>query len=97
MASDLTAQEQEYVRIAIRCLRWKLGTWELVAKALRFERKTIRQVRGGKYAVSARLMLRVARLVNVSMDDLLSGKYPPSGTCPHCGFGATQQDGPAGR
>jgi hypothetical protein len=31
---------------------------------------------------------RVARLTGVSIDDLLAGKYPPPGTCPHCGHSA---------
>ena len=28
---------------------------------------------------------RVARLAKVSVDDVLTGKFPPAGTCPHCG------------
>ena len=32
-----------------------------------------------------RLVVRVARFASVGVDDVLTGKYPPPGTCPHCG------------
>jgi hypothetical protein len=28
---------------------------------------------------------RVARLAGLSVDDVLTGTYPPAGTCAHCG------------
>jgi hypothetical protein len=82
--SDLTTQEQTNVRAALRYLRARCGTWDALAKALRFKLSSLAHVSGGK-TVSARLMLRVARLADISVDDLLAGRYPPAGTCPHCG------------
>jgi len=35
--------------------------------------------------VSASTAVRVARFAGVTVDDVLTGKYPPAGTCPHCG------------
>jgi hypothetical protein len=29
--------------------------------------------------------VRIARFVDVSVDDLLEGRYAPEGTCPYCG------------
>jgi hypothetical protein len=85
--SDLGAQEQTNVRAALRYLRLRLGGWAPLARALRFKHGTIAHVVGGK-AVSASIAFRVARLTGVSIDDLLAGKYPPPGTCPHCGHSA---------
>ena len=35
--------------------------------------------------VSADMAFRVARAAGVPIDDVLGGKFPPPGTCPHCG------------
>lgn len=68
------------VRAAIRFLRIRCGGWVPLSKALRFTRSTLQKV-GATPAVA----FRVARLAGVGVDDLLAGKYPPPGTCPHCG------------
>lgn len=46
--------------------------------------KTLVNVSQGQ-AVGAGLTLRLARLVSVPVDDLLSGRYPAPGACPYCG------------
>ena len=38
-----------------------------------------------RQGASPTLALRIARLVGVGVDDVLGGKYPPAGVCPHCG------------
>lgn len=76
--SDLTAKEQANVKTAIAFLRAKAGV-KPIAKALRFSRATLQRAAGPMLA------FRVARLAGVSVDDLLTGKYPPPGVCPHCG------------
>ncbi len=78
--SDLTVEEQKHVRTAIRFLRIRFGGWVPLTKALRFTRSTLQK--GGATPAVA---FRVARLVGISIDDLLVGKYPLAGTCPHCG------------
>jgi hypothetical protein len=82
--SDLTPKEQDRVRAALRFLRLRCGTWETLAKALRFKRKTVQEAVYGA-TVSASLTFRVARLAGVPIDDLLGGRFPPEGTCPYCG------------
>jgi len=77
--SDLTADEQKNVRAAIRFLRIRCGGWEQVAKALRSTKRTLRR------ATSASIAFRVARFAGVTVDDLLAGRFPPPGACPHCG------------
>jgi hypothetical protein len=78
--SDLTPDEQRNVRAAVRFLRIRCGGWVPLTKALRLTRSTLQKV--GATPVVA---FRVARFVGVGIDDLLAGKYPPDGVCPHCG------------
>lgn len=78
--SDLTKEEQTNVRAAIRFLRVRCGGWVQLSKTLRLTRSTLQKV--GATPVVA---FRVARLAGIGIDDLLAGKFPPSGTCPYCG------------
>jgi hypothetical protein len=77
--SDLTTEEQKHVRAAVRFLRLRLGGAKALAKALRVDRRTLTA------PATPTTAFRVARLAGVSVDDVLAGKYPPIGTCPHCG------------
>ena len=85
-APDLTAAEQAHVRAALRFLRARCGGGEPLARALRFKARFLAKVGAGRVA-SASMAVRVARLAQVGVDELLGGKYPPPGTCPHCGHG----------
>lgn len=85
--SDLTAEEQKNVRAAIRFLRIGCGGWMQLSKTLRFTRSTLQ-----KGAITPAVVFRVARFVGVSIDDLLSGRFPPEGTCPHCGRARSGHD-----
>lgn len=82
--SDLTAEEQTSVRVALRFLRSRCGGWAAVGKALRFKESTIIRL-ANTHPPTASLAIRLARLVGISVDDVLTGKYPPPGTCPYCG------------
>ena len=83
-APPLTAKEQAHVRLAIRYLRVRLGSWVAVARAVRIKRATVRRVRdGGK--VRPYLAARVARAVAVRVEDLTAGKYLGHDPCPNCG------------
>lgn len=77
--SDLTAKEQANVRTAMRFLHTRFGRWDALAKALHAHKKSLRN------PASAGMAVRVARLAGVGVDDVLTGKYPPPGTCAHCG------------
>jgi plasmid maintenance system antidote protein VapI len=87
MASDLTKEEQEHVRAALRFLAVRFGTMGMMAKALHFQVDTLRHAMDGKESVSPTMAFRLARLAAVGVDDLLAGRYPVPGTCPHCGRG----------
>lgn len=91
--SDLDQKEQNHVRLALRFLRRRLGTWATVADALHSAPKTIDNVVNGYNNVSASLAIRVARLAGVMVDDLLVGKFLPPGACPNCGHVAVPDFG----
>jgi transcriptional regulator with XRE-family HTH domain len=83
--SELDEKEQKNVRNALRLLQRRMGTRTLVADALRFRPATIDKVISGRDAVSATMVFRVARVMDVPIDDLLAGRFLPPGACPHCG------------
>lgn len=83
--SDLTLTEQKHVRTAMRVLRRKVGTRTALAEALHFGVTYVKRVIDGTNAVSASMALRVARLAEVPIDDLIAGRYVP-GACPRCGY-----------
>src|SRR5579883_891079 len=84
-ASDLTPEEQSNVVRALAFLRVRHGGWPSLAKSLRATEGLVR--RAGRFgrAVTAGLALRAARLAGVPVEDVLSGRWPPEGACPHCG------------
>ena len=82
--SDLTKEEQANVRAAVRFLRFRCGGWLPLAKALRVGRTTAQR------ANSPMVAYRAARLAGVGVDDVLTGKFPPAGTCPMCGHRPSQ-------
>lgn len=83
--SDLDEKEQKHVRVALRHLHRRTGTWAATAEALRCAQETLKAVMRDRYPVSASLAFRVARLADVPIDDLLAGRFLPPGACPHCG------------
>lgn len=83
--TDLTEQEQGNVRAALRFLMIRAGGWKTLAAALGFSRHTMRHVKKGEKGVSPRMALRVARVAGVGVDDVIAGRFPTAGACPHCG------------
>jgi hypothetical protein len=83
--SDLSSEQQEHVRAALRFLHARSQTWAILAKALHAKALTLCHVSTGKKAASAGLAVRVARFAGVGVDEVLEGRFPPPGTCPWCG------------
>lgn len=65
----------------------RFGTNKLLRQALHCKKDSIQQLVMGKYAVSANMAFKVARLAAVPFDDVTSGRYRVKGMCPHCGRG----------
>lgn len=86
MSARLTDKEQRHVRTAIRFLRYRVGGWEALAAALGLKSDSLVKIVNARGRdVTARLAYSVARLTDVSIDDLLTGAMLSPRTCPHCG------------
>ena len=72
---------------ALHHLRSRLGTWRALSHALGFEKSTMRNVRKGVNDVSVNMAFAVAKVAMVPFDDVVTGKFPVKGMCPHCGRG----------
>ena len=83
-STDLTPDETSNVRKALHVLRRRLGGYRALAAALRVNAKTL-QDQGSTRAPSAAVAIRLARLAAVPVDDVLAGRWPVEGACPHCG------------
>lgn len=81
----LTPKEQKNVRTALRYLRLRAGARVVVAEALRVAEDTIWKVLTGRRNATASMAFRIARVADVSVDDVLAGRWPAPRTCPHCG------------
>jgi hypothetical protein len=81
----LTDKEQRHVRTALRFLRLRVGRWKPIAEALKMKSDTLDKVVRARRSVTAGLAYSVARLTDVSIDDLLAGVVMSPRTCPHCG------------
>ena len=93
---DFTAKEVAAVRGALRFLHLRCGTWDTLARALKFKATTLCNVAGGHKPVTATLVVRIAKFAEVSMDELLAGRFPAAGTCPHCGHVDARREGEVG-
>ncbi len=78
---DFSADEMANLRKALNFLRIRCGGWVPLAKALRLTRACLQQRK-----ISARVAVRLARFAGVALETVLAGKYPPAGTCAHCGY-----------
>ena len=83
----LTVEEQQHALVALCFLRTRVGSWKLLAKALGFEPYTLSNARKGLKRVSINMAYSVAILAAVPFEDVVIGKYPVKGMCPHCGRG----------
>lgn len=84
---DLTPQERACVKEALRFLLHRERSWSAVAKLLGVETLAPKEAAKPRANPSAGIALRVARAVGVSIEDVLTGRWP--GVCPTCGRSAT--------
>jgi hypothetical protein len=84
---ELNAEGQRHTMAALHHLRSRFGTWKALANALGFERSTMRNVKKSINDVSVNMAFAVAKIAMVPFDDVVSGRFPIRGTCPHCGRG----------
>ena len=91
--SDLTPKEQANVRVALRYLRARAGGWTALARVLHSAPKTLGATASDRNfrPPTASMALRIARLAQVGVDDVLAGRFPELGVCAHCGARATDK------
>lgn len=82
--SDLSDEEQDHVRTALRYFKRRAGSWKVISPALGFGKMTLSLVASGNKPVSTKMLFRVARFAHVGVDEVLAGRFPPVVTCPHC-------------
>ena len=87
---DLAKQEQDHVRVALRFLRARARTWAILGKALGFGESSLANVASGVRPATPTVAFRVAKFAKVGVDDVLAGRFPPKGACPHCGHIETE-------
>lgn len=80
----LTDAEQANVRAALRHFKRRVGSWKNLSPALGFGKMTISLVASGNKPVSTKMAYCVARFAGVGVDAVLTGRFPPPVTCPHC-------------
>ena len=81
---DLTVTEIANTRAALRFLVTRSGGWARLIEAIGGRGCTYLRMLRSK-APTAGLAVRLARLARVPVDDVLCGRFPPPGACPHCG------------
>jgi hypothetical protein len=83
----LPPDQRANVRKALDILRAKHGDWKRVARALGVSHKSLHRHLRLHDKPGAGLALRVAALVGVPVEDVLSGAYAKGWVCPTCGRG----------
>lgn len=82
---DLSLDEQRNVLDMLRALRVRFGNWFTVEKALPISHSQRVEMTEGRTEVSTTIAFRIAKLLEVSLADVISGSALPKPTCPHCG------------
>ena len=82
---DLSRQEQRNVIHVLRALRGRFGNWLTVERALPISHSQRVEVTEGRTEVSTTIAFRIAKLLEVSLHDVITGAALSKQTCPHCG------------
>ena len=82
---DLSLAEQENVRVCLRSLRSRFGTWRTVERSLPVAHSVMVDVMSGRCEVSVAIAFRTAKMLDASVHDVIAGKAVPADTCTHCG------------
>lgn len=82
---DLSADEQKNVLACLIALRARFGNWFSVERALPLSHSQRVEMTEGRSEVSTTIAFRIAKLLEVSLHDVLQGLALGKQTCPHCG------------
>ena len=82
---DLSLDEQRNVLACLHALRARFGNWFTVERALPLAHSQRVEITEGRTEVSTTIAFRIARLLELSLHDVIQGTALPKNTCPHCG------------
>jgi len=82
---DLSLDEQRHVLACLLALRARFGNWLTVERALPISHSQRVEMTEGRSEVSTTIAFRLAKLLEVSLHDVIAGTALPKNTCPHCG------------
>lgn len=71
--------------VALEFMIARAGSMQALAYKMGIDRTCVRRAVKGKPEPGIALALDVARVAGVTVDDVLTGRFPPPGSCPHCG------------
>src|SRR5689334_2936508 len=85
---DLSLKEQANAMASLRMLRVRLGgqNWLNVERALPISHSALYEILSGRAEVSTTVAFRIAKALDVSLQEVLTGEAVPPGTCKHCGM-----------
>jgi DNA-binding XRE family transcriptional regulator len=90
---QLTPEESACVLVALEFMIARTGSMQALAYKMGIDRTCVRRAVKGKPEPGVAMALELARVVGVTVDDVLAGRFPPPGSCPHCG-GIPEADAP---
>jgi hypothetical protein len=82
---DISLDEQQNVRVCLRALRARFNTWYTIERALPISHSVLVDLMAERREVSVTIAFRVAKMLDVSLYDVLAGTAVTPGTCHHCG------------
>lgn len=85
---DLSRDEQKNVMACLIALRTRFGNWFSVERALPISHSQRVEMTVGRTKVSTTIAFRIAKLLEVSLHDVLQRVALGKQTCPHCGKGS---------
>jgi plasmid maintenance system antidote protein VapI len=85
---DLSLTEQANIRALLNVLRVKLGgaNWRNVERALPISHSMLAEILSGRAEISTTIAFRISKALDVSLQEAITGKAVPPGTCRHCGM-----------
>lgn len=83
--SGIPESQRVHVARAMLFLARRHGNQKQLAAAMGISERSVARASAPRGRATAWLVMALAEFVGVSVDDLLKGKWPPKGACPHCG------------
>jgi DNA-binding phage protein len=82
---QLTPEETACVTVALEFMIARTGSMQALAYRMGVDRTAVRRAIKEHPAPGVAMALDLARAAGVTVDAVLSGAFPPPGSCPHCG------------